>query len=83
MYILRAHAAGILYAPPPFYTPPTPRRVFSGVGGVGVYKIRARKNLQGLESWVWLPKFCRTFGVLCEGSSAGFLLCERICRTLL
>ena len=26
--------------PPPFYTPPTPRRVISGVGGVGVYKIR-------------------------------------------
>ena len=32
VYILRPHAAGILYAPP-FYTPPTPRRVFSGVGG--------------------------------------------------
>ena len=34
VYILRPHAAGILYAPP-FYTPPTPRRVFSGVGGGG------------------------------------------------
>ena len=34
MYILRPHAAGILY-PPPFYTPPTPRRAFSGVGGWG------------------------------------------------
>ena len=22
------------------------------------------KNLQGLKSWVWLPKFCRTFRVL-------------------
>ena len=32
MYILRPHAPGILYAPP-FYTPPTPRRVFSGEGG--------------------------------------------------
>ena len=31
------------------------------------------KNLQGLKSWAWLLKFCRTFGVLCEGSSAGFL----------
>ena len=31
MYILRP-AARILYAPP-FYTPPTPRRVFSGEGG--------------------------------------------------
>ena len=31
MYILRPHAAGILYAPP-FYTPPTPRRVILGVG---------------------------------------------------
>ena len=39
---LRPHAAGILYAPP-FYTPPTPRRVFSGVGGV--YKIGQRRNL--------------------------------------
>ena len=38
MYILRPHAAGILYAPP-FYTPPTPRRVFSGVGGWGCIKI--------------------------------------------
>ena len=37
MYILRPHAAGILY-PPPFYTPPTPRRVFSGVGGWGCIK---------------------------------------------
>ena len=34
VYILRAHAAGI-YAPPPFYTPPTLGRVFSGVGGWG------------------------------------------------
>ena len=30
------------YNPPPFYAPPTPRRVFSGVGGVGVYKIWPR-----------------------------------------
>ena len=37
VYILRPHAAGILY-PPPFYTPPTPRRVFSGVGGGGCIK---------------------------------------------
>ena len=35
VYILRPHAAGILYAPP-FYTPPTPRRVFQGWGGGGV-----------------------------------------------
>ena len=34
VYILRPHAAGILYAPPfLIYTPPTPRRVFSGEGG--------------------------------------------------
>ena len=38
VYILRPHAAGILYAPP-FYTPPTPRRVFSGVGGWGCIKL--------------------------------------------
>ena len=37
VYILRPHAPGILYAPP-FYTPPTPRRVFSGVGGWGCIK---------------------------------------------
>ena len=46
-----------------------------------------RKKLQGLKSWGWgwLPKFCRTFGILCEGSSTGFLLCkgsaEPSCRT--
>ena len=33
--------------------------------------------------WASLPKFCRTFGVLCEGSSAGFLLCRRFRRDLL
>ena len=38
VYILRPHAVGILYAPPPLYTPPTPRRVFSGVGGWGCLK---------------------------------------------
>ena len=37
VYILRPQAVGILYAPP-FYTPPTPRRVFSGVGGWGCIK---------------------------------------------
>ena len=30
-----------------------------------------------------LPKFCRTFQVLCEGSSAGFLSCKPFRRTLL
>ena len=37
VYILSPHAAGILYAPP-FYTPPTHGRVFSGVGGWGCIK---------------------------------------------
>ena len=37
--------------------------------------------MQGLKSWAWLPKFCRTFGILCEGSSAGSLLCKRFLRT--
>ena len=38
--------------PPLFYTPPTPRRVFSGVGGVGVYKMWPRKIL---AFWVGFP----------------------------
>ena len=37
VYILRPRAAGSLYAPL-FYTPPTPRRVFSGEGGWGCIK---------------------------------------------
>ena len=44
MYILRPHAAGISYAPP-FYTPPTPRRVFSGVGGWACIKFGPVKFL--------------------------------------
>ena len=51
---------------------------FAGGRGGGV---SWKKNLQGLNSWVWLPKFCRTFGVLYEGFSTGFLLCETSCRT--
>ena len=45
VYILRPHAAGILY-PPPFYTPPTPRRVFSGVWGCGRIKFGPVNNFQ-------------------------------------
>ena len=44
VYILKPPAAGF-YTPPLFYTPPTPRRVFSGVGGVGVYKIWPRPGV--------------------------------------
>ena len=44
LYILKLPAAGFSYAPP-FYTPPTPRRVFSGVGG-GLYKIWPPMNFQ-------------------------------------
>ena len=34
--------------------------------------------------WAWLPKFClRTFGLLSEGSLAGFLRCKPFHRTLL
>ena len=46
-------------------------------------QIICENNMKGLESWAWLPKFCRTFGALCEGSPTGFLLCARLCRTLL
>ena len=39
VYILRPHAAGILYPPQGvLYTPPIPRRVVSGVGGWGCIK---------------------------------------------
>ena len=37
MYILRPHAAGILYAPP-FYTPPLLEGYFQGWGGWGCVK---------------------------------------------
>ena len=39
VYILKPPAAGF-YTPPPLLYAPHPLRVFSGVGGVGVYKIR-------------------------------------------
>ena len=39
--------------PPPFYTPPTPRRVFSGVGGLGVYKIWPR-NVATFPAYVFV-----------------------------
>ena len=48
MYILRPHAAGILYAPH-FYTPPTPRRVFSGVGGWGCIKFGPVRDVEGSD----------------------------------
>ena len=41
------------------------------------------KNLQGLKSWAWLPKSCRTFGVLQNLSSTSVLLREMFCRTFL
>ena len=37
--------------------------------------------LKGLKSWALIPKFCRTFGVLCEGSPAGFLVRKPFRRT--
>ena len=37
---------------------------------------------QRLRSWAWLPKFCRKFGVLCEGSLSRFAIpsAEPFCR---
>ena len=37
------------------------------------------KNSQSLTSWAWLPKFCRTFGVLQNLSSTSCLPCETFC----
>ena len=49
MYILSPHAAEILYAPP-FYTPPTPRTVFSGVGGWGRIKFGPATKLNSVQT---------------------------------
>ena len=40
-------------------------------------------KLQGLKSWAWIPKFWRTFDVLQNLSSTGFLLCETFRRNFL
>ena len=53
VYILRPHAAGILCAPR-FYTPPTPRRVISGVGVWGCINFG--------------PVFVRNLGALSKAS---------------
>ena len=37
------------------------------------------EDLQGLTSWAWLPKFCRTFWVLQNLSST----CETFCRAFM
>ena len=42
-----------------------------------------KKNLQGLERWTRLPRFCRTFGVLQNLCSTGFLLYETFFTTFL
>ena len=39
VYILKPPMAGVLYSPPLVYAPPTPRRVFSGVGGWACMKV--------------------------------------------
>ena len=67
MYILRPHAAGILYAPP-FYTPPTPRRVFSGVWGGGCIKFGPEPfSRPQPQHWIkfldpWVHDFCPVLG---------------------
>ena len=45
--------------------------------------LRWEKSLQGVKSWAWLPKFCRTFGVLQNLHSTSSLLCETFCRAFL
>ena len=45
VYILRAPGAGF-YTPSLFYTPPTPRRVFSGLGGWGCIKFGLVSRVQ-------------------------------------
>ena len=57
VYISNPPAAGILYPPPPlFYTPPTPRRVFSWVRGWGCIKFGPVKGLAG--GGTGSPKVC-------------------------
>ena len=70
VYILQPPAAGFLYAPPLFYTPPTPRRVFSGVGGgcikfgpsvLALFIISKKCNHKGLGIYFLLSAFI--FGI--------------------
>ena len=49
VYIWKPPAAGF-YTPPLFYTPPTPRRVFSGVGGWGCIKFGPVSEQKIVES---------------------------------
>ena len=46
VYILRPHATGILYPPPPFYIHPPPLGGYFQGWGVGVYKIWPRISSQ-------------------------------------
>ena len=74
MYILRPHAVGILY-PPPFYTPPTPRRVFSGVGGWGCIKSGPVINVVLQLFWGVSETLCCSTAFAARygsGSSSGF-----------
>ena len=66
---------------------------FRGVRGLGfeipvadrAFLNTWKKNLQGLRSWAWLPKFCRTLGVPYEVSLNAFYYAkpstETSCRT--
>ena len=51
--------------------------------GINCKSKRWEKKSQGLKSWVWLPKYCRTCGVLKNLLSTSFSLCETFRRTFL
>ena len=75
MYILKPPAAGILYTPL-FYTPPTPRGVFSGVGGWGCIKcghvttLRLNVFLLGDASLLTVGVFLLTVELVCLQSAS-------------
>ena len=81
VYISRPHAAGILL-PPPFYTPPTSRRVFWGVGGVcKIWPRKVSACISILTSRDAKPfELSLRFGLRCERSRCQ--IATNVCRAM-